>query len=349
MLTPAEPADEAKRIAALKKLGILYTPSEARFDRITRLAARTFGTEMALVSLVAEEEQWFKSSQGLNALSTPRAVSFCGHAILNDNPLVVEDALNDPRFVDNPLVTSEPNIRFYAGQPVRSPDGHRLGTICVIDRTPRHFSEEDAEALKDFAELVEAEFGRAVLSQTQAELIHERDDFQRKALIDGLTRLWNHVAIMEILHREIAKARRGTPISVSMVDIDLFKHVNDTYGHPVGDVVLCEVASRIRRAGRDHDVFGRYGGEEFLGVFAGCDAGAAERVGERIRNLIAEAYFETDVEPLPITVSVGLATFNGERSVHSKAQPDAAAALVAAADAALYRAKGAGRNRVVSA
>ena len=154
MIAPPQPPDEDKRLAALRALNILDTSPEERFDRITRLAQRTFGMPIALISLIDEKRQWFKSCQGLSVSETPRDVSFCGHAILEGAVMVVPDATKDPRFADNPLVTGEPNIRFYAGQPIESSDGSRLGTLCLIDTVPRVLDAEQRRALRDLAELV---------------------------------------------------------------------------------------------------------------------------------------------------------------------------------------------------
>ena len=151
------PEDEELRIKTLRSLCVLDTQSEERFDRITRLAKRLFDVPIALVSLVDSDRQWFKSRQGLDARETPRASSFCGHAILSDELLVVNDASKDDRFADNPLVTGEPHIRFYGGCPVRAENGQRLGTLCIIDRSPRALSESDEQALRDLAGMVEAE------------------------------------------------------------------------------------------------------------------------------------------------------------------------------------------------
>ena len=154
MIPPPEPPDEAKRLEALRALHILDTPPEERFDRLTRLAQRTFGVPISVISLIDEKRQWFKSCQGLDATETPRDISFCGHAILEGALMIVPDAAKDPRFADNPLVTGEPGIRFYAGQPIEGPDGSRLGTLCLIDRVPRELDAEQRRALRDLAELV---------------------------------------------------------------------------------------------------------------------------------------------------------------------------------------------------
>jgi GAF domain-containing protein len=152
---PRKPEDEDERLDALGRLDLLDTPAEERFDRITRLARKVFDAPIALVSLVDAERQWFKSAQGLNVAQTPRETSFCGHAILQDRVFVVEDAARDGRFADNPLVTGDPRIRFYAGYPLRTASGHRVGTLCVIDRRPRDPGEEELRALEDLGSLAE--------------------------------------------------------------------------------------------------------------------------------------------------------------------------------------------------
>lgn len=137
-MTPAPmPADEDARLAALRELLLLDTPPEERFDRLARLAAEQLDTPIALLTLVDGQRQWFKSRVGVEPTETPREISFCGHAILKNELFVVEDASRDPRFADNPLVTGDPHIRFYAGAPLSAPGGHRIGTLCVIDTVPR--------------------------------------------------------------------------------------------------------------------------------------------------------------------------------------------------------------------
>ena len=154
MLEPFLPQDEEKRIQTLRDLLILDTEPEERFDSLTRYAADLYEVPIALVSLVDTNRQWFKSRCGVDATETPRSISFCGHAILESEPLVVNDALNDPRFADNPLVTGEPKIRFYAGAHLIMANGMRVGTLCIIGREPRQLDDWEFGHLKDLAKVV---------------------------------------------------------------------------------------------------------------------------------------------------------------------------------------------------
>lgn len=155
MKVPKIPDIETERQQALDDTGLLAWGPEERFDRVTRLACHTFSVPIALVSFIDRDRQWFKSRQGLDATETPRDISFCGHAIHQSEPLIVEDTLEDERFFDNPLVTSNPDIRFYAGAPLHTDTGHRLGTLCLIDRQPRSFDDTQIALLRDLAGMVE--------------------------------------------------------------------------------------------------------------------------------------------------------------------------------------------------
>jgi len=146
---------EARRVMALESLHVLDTAAEAAYDETTRLAAALFDAPMALVSLIDTDRQWFKSRVGLAATETPREHAFCAHAIASpDRVMVVDDAALDPRFAHNPLVTGDPNIRFYAGAPLVTSTGHAVGTLCVLDTRPRQHDPARMEALKLLARQV---------------------------------------------------------------------------------------------------------------------------------------------------------------------------------------------------
>lgn len=157
MQVPSLPHDEEERLKTLRDMLILDTEPEQRFDVLTQYAGEFFEVPIALVSLVDAERQWFKSRYGLDATETPRDISFCGHAILEREPLVVNNALDDPRFADNPLVTGGPKIRFYAGAPLHMENGKRIGTFCIIDSKPRELTEWELEHLKDLAKVAAKE------------------------------------------------------------------------------------------------------------------------------------------------------------------------------------------------
>lgn len=241
------PAHEATRLDTLRALNILDTSPEERFDRLTRLAKRLFGVPIALVSLVDADRQWFKSAQGLCATETPRDVSFCGHAILSDEVLLVPDALTDARFHDNPLVTGDPNVRFYAGCPLTVPNGSRLGTLCVIDRAPRDFDAADLELLRDLARMAEQELAAIQL-----------------ATMDELTMLSNRRGFEALARHALGLCRRlARPASLLFLDLDGFKAINDTFGHAEGDRALADFARILSATFRESDVVGRLGGDEF--------------------------------------------------------------------------------------
>ncbi|AZN35092.1 GAF domain-containing protein [Iodobacter ciconiae] len=160
MQVPVFPPDEALRVQTLRELLILDTPLELRFDNLTHAAVAFFRVQIAIVSLIDADRQWFKSACGLDMKETPRDISFCGHAILQDEVFVVEDALLDERFFDNPLVTGRPRIRFYAGAPLKASNGLNLGTLCLIDPSPRKLQGFEIEMLSDMARLVVQELER---------------------------------------------------------------------------------------------------------------------------------------------------------------------------------------------
>jgi len=155
-MKPATPGNEVERLAALMEYHVLDTEAEQAFDDITALAAYICGVPIAMISLVDESRQWFKSKLGLNHKETPRDVAFCAHAILQSEPLIVRDAAKDARFADSALVTRSPHIRFYAGFPLTSPEGYALGTLCAIDRKPRHISPDQKLAMQALARQVMA-------------------------------------------------------------------------------------------------------------------------------------------------------------------------------------------------
>lgn len=188
MLDPAEDA----RLAALAEYCVLDTADEDEYDDITRLAAEVCRTPISLVSLIDRHRQWFKSRIGLAATETPREVSFCTHAVAKKATLVVADATADPRFAENPFVTGQPNIRFYAGAPLISPDGSALGTVCVIDRRPRAIEPSQVAALQALSRQVVRLLEMRRVSMRLADALAETDRLRdRPAVCRGCRRLRN--------------------------------------------------------------------------------------------------------------------------------------------------------------
>lgn len=154
MIKPALPANEKERLALLYELLLLDTPPEERFDKIVEFASSEFNVPVCLISLIDADRQWFKARVGIDACETERDVSFCGHALLGDEILLVPDALLDPRFHDNPAVTGSPHVRFYAGAPLTCKDGLVLGTLCLIDTVPRTLDAVERAILESLRDLV---------------------------------------------------------------------------------------------------------------------------------------------------------------------------------------------------
>jgi diguanylate cyclase (GGDEF)-like protein len=268
MKTPEKPVNENERLQTLRSIDILDTDPEERFDRLTRMAKRMFGVSIALVSLVDENRQWFKSKAGLDACETGRDISFCGHAILGNDIFVIEDALDDERFADNPLVTGDPKIRFYAGAPLRYLDGNKIGTLCIIDQEPRVLDQEDSTMLRDLAEMAEGELAAIQL-----------------ATIDDLTRISNRRGFVSLAQNSISLcARQGLPVSMVFLDLDKFKPINDQFGHAEGDHALITFAELMRQSFRDSDVFARIGGDEFVALLTNTEKDRAASIVERFRS-----------------------------------------------------------------
>ncbi len=314
------PRDETQRLRALRTIQVLDTPADSRLDHITRLATRMFGVPTALVSLVDTDRQWFKSRIGLDATETPRDVSFCGHAIIEDGLFVVEDALGDERFCDNPLVVGGPNVKFYAGCPLKALSGHRLGTLCIIDSKPRTFSQADREMLRDLAQLAEDQLRAIALAR-----------------MDELTQVSNRRGFDILARQALAlSSRAGQPSTLLVIDLDGFKQINDTHGHEAGDLTLKQFARCLVSACRESDAVGRIGGDEFCIFLPGTDATGAWRVVERLKEVVATANAAGEA-PGQMRFSVGMA-------VSRQSQGETVETLMAEADEQMYAAKQAGKR-----
>jgi diguanylate cyclase (GGDEF)-like protein len=310
--------DEAGRLAALDRCEILDTPPEEAFTRITSLVRLMLDVPISAVTFVDADRSWFKSIQGLAGDGSPRDVSFCRHTIANDDLLLVPDAAIDPRFSGNPFVTGEPFVSSYAGAPLQTPDGYNVGTLCAVDTVPRTFSSAQISILRELAALA-----------------MEQVNLRRIAQHDSLTGCLSRRAFMSAIDGELVRfVRYGHSSALLMLDIDHFKSVNDTFGHPKGDQVLRAVADCCEALLRPNDSFGRMGGEEFAVVLAQTDTAGAMMAAERFRLAISK--LRIGAEAIKVTASFGVASVEGCSSSE---------AWLARADQALYVSKRAGRNR----
>ena len=312
----AKPHNEAARLDVLNSLNLIDAAPEERFDRVTRLAKRLFNVPVAKVTLVSSDAVFTMSCAGAEAgTRVPREISFCSHAILSDDILVVPDALLDPRFCDSPFVTDEPHIRFYAGCPLTVPNGCKLGTLCLVDTVPRTLSEEDIKLLRDLAAMVEHEMAAVQM-----------------ATMDELTRLLNRRGF-EVLGQQAIHVciRLNTPASLLFFDLNRFKAINDTYGHAEGDRALKTFAETLGMVFRNSDLIGRLGGDEFVAML--INSGEAETIAavERLRGVVA-ARNAADQRGYDICFSVGQIDFDARRH-------QTVAALLAEGDAEMYRNK----------
>lgn len=296
MQPPKTPHNERIRLATLRSLSVLDTQPEERFDRLTRMARRMFRAPIALVSLIDENRQWFKSCDGLSLSELPRETSFCGHAILGNDVFLIEDALKDARFADNPLVTGEPHIRFYAGCPLRSIDGTKMGTLCIIDTKPRAFDSDDMTALKDLTAMVEAEL----------------TSFQL-AITDELTKISNRRGFNLLAQYSLDFClRQRVTATLVFLDLDNFKQVNDSFGHAEGDRSLIRFSDAMKTSFRDSDVFARLGGDEFLVLLTDTSKAEAETAIEKLLQQI-QAQNSAGQRVNDLSFSCGIVEFQTEK------------------------------------
>ena len=344
------PQSEAERLAALRRYRVLDTAAEEQFDRLAHLAAFVSRAPIALVSLVDKDRQWFKSRVGLEATETPRAEAFCAHTITGPDLLVIPDTLADPRFSSNPLVVAGPRVRFYAGAPLVTPEGHAVGALSALDTVPRALDGGQAEALRSLAAqaviLLElrrhaAELARLAeaLSAEVAERRRSEDLRAHEATHDALTGLANRALFLEHLRRQVAHAGRHPDYRFALLfaDLDDFKGVNDRLGHAAGDAVLEAAARRIEGCVRPEDVAARFGGDEFTVLLSDVkEAGDAEPVARRINEEVGRPFAVGGGE-VRISASVGVVIAGRECG--------RAEDCLREADRAMYEAKAAGGGR----
>ncbi|PPC94179.1 MAG: GGDEF domain-containing protein [Methylotenera sp.] len=296
MQKPLLPENEVARLSTLKSLNLLDKPPQERFDRITRLARKLFNVPTSLVTLVDTDRQWFLSAFGLDVKETSRNISFCGHAILGDEVFTVNDATEDIRFTDNPLVTGSPNIRFYAGCPISAFDGSKVGTLCIFDQNPRELKEEEQSLLQDLSDMVAQEINTLQL-----------------AIHDELTNVSNKRGFSILAEYALTVCmREGKPLCLIYIDLDNFKRINDVFGHAEGDRALQAFGNLLRSTFRQSDVLGRIGGDEFALLFSRCAFAECSINLHRLLKALSE-YNATNQMQYHIEVSAGMVEFDPKR------------------------------------
>jgi diguanylate cyclase (GGDEF)-like protein len=264
------PGDEQERQRALERYGVLDSETDDHLQRLVRLVARVMETPTALISLVDGDRQWFLARHGLDATETPRQMAFCAHAICAEEALVVPDARLDPRFCTNPLVTGPPAIRFYAGAVLQSPEGHNLGTLCVIDQTPRRLSRFQVDTLQDLAQLVLREL-----------------ELRRLATLCATTGALRRDTFLAQVRRELQRcAARSCAVALLLLDLDQFELINRNWGMQAGDRVLRAVAETCQAALRPGELLGRLGDDTFALLLLQVDADEARLRAEGLRQEI---------------------------------------------------------------
>ncbi len=356
MIRPEKPANEAQRQALLDSYRILDSEDEQAYDDLVTIAASICDTPIAAISLLDKDRQWLKARIGLDTRQSARDVSFCGHVVLDPSrTLLVPDAQADARFHDNPLVTGDLGVRFYAGAPLLAPDGQALGALCVLDDKPRALSAMQQDALRALArqvmylmelrrisaslaeQMAERDWYESQLQHYQEDLEAENADLAAQTRTDPLTGLPNRRALAMALRMALDKhaAGRGQGVCVAVLDVDHFKVVNDVHGHAVGDQVLVALADMLR-AHTTGGMAARYGGEEFVILFP-------DSAGENARlqcEFLRDAARLLPIN-LPVSVSIGVA--------ECRRRDDTPEEAFRRADQALYAAKRGGRDRVVVA
>lgn len=338
--------EEKRRLDALRATHLLDTAPEEMFDCLTRAACDALGVPIALVSLVDEERQWFKSRCGLDATETHRSSSFCAHVIQLESMMVIEDAALDPRFADNPLVTGEPYIRFYAGVPLEGPDGHPIGSLCVIDRVPRTLSETDARSLHSLAHAAQELIRLRQIALTASAFLYSRDEGRTETLAGELRRMLTRDPLTGLLSRSAfeEKIRRLMPAwreadmmaTVVIIDVDNFSGINNVVKFDGGDRLLSDLAQRLRAAVGSADLVARIGSDEFVVLLS--EDGDGPDLPARLEGLCNAAQFSAHFGGREINVScgIGFARF--------PVDGDSADALINAASSAVRHGKQAGRS-----
>jgi diguanylate cyclase (GGDEF)-like protein len=318
------PPDEDYRLRDLERFGLLGTGSDIHLERLVELARLIFSVPMAAISLVTSDRQWFLAEQGLNVKETPRGVAFCAHAIMGDTVMVVPNALEDERFCSNPLVTSQPQIRFYAGAPLRSSSGHNLGTLCVIDSRPMEPTPVQVRQLELLSQLVMREL-----------------DLRRERFLCPITGLPIRQQFLRIAEQEFSRAKQeGKEMSLLLFDIDHFRAINSRWGHHSGDELMADLCQLSRQFLSEKDFAGRLGDGEFALLLVDTPAQAAMATSEALRHAVTTMPGVHSHSDLQLHISGGLTTLGSDDTSFTP--------LLLRAEQALHLAKSNGRNQIAS-
>lgn len=325
-MQPSFPANENLRVQDLENIRLLDSAPCESFDNLTRMCQHLFRVDMAAVSLVDSDRQWFKSAVGLPVCETKRNISFCTWVVADNQHLLVNDTFKDQRFKENPLVLGVPFIRFYSGVPLYSMRGLLLGTLCILHSKPRQMTADEITTQHLLAK--------------QAEALIEKFELGQLAVTDSLTGIYNRRYFNDRARDAVSAANRtGAPLSVIVFDIDDFKRVNDSYGHSVGDRALIAIARCVQEQIRKPDVISRVGGEEFHVLLPDTGVRGALKVATRLRKAISACSIPAPSTAFNLTCSFGIAHMD-----HDDTHIDS---ILQRADAAMYQAKREGKDRIV--
>ena len=339
MLDQPMASTQTLRLTELYSHDIFCTPLEARFDRLTRLARASLGVPVVAITVRAGDRLWFKSVIGWDVRELPVAESLSERTLASTEAIIIEDTRLDKSYATHPLVAQRPKFRFYAGQSLIDHRGLAVGTFDLFDLKPRRLETKDLQTLHDLVQLARKELLTTDLHDAQAQILKKLNVARREALMDPLTATWNRRAADELLRHAIENAdRENAALAVCVIDIDRFKQINDTHGHPAGDLALRKVARSLVSGVRDGDAVCRTGGDEFFIVMQRIGPNEAEEIAVRLRKSLSQSPLRISrggTAPsvtIPVTITTGTAIRRpGERNSPTD--------LVQAADRALYHAK----------